>query len=685
MNPVAPVNILLSTNLDNLERIAKTPSRGIGPLTEHIEELINPAGDSYLFSSKNTNFVSLTHELLDKDAFSINLLMQEPDNNILDNLLPKNVNEFMESGGERMRPTFYLMYGIGKSISHHWAGPFICDLIDFNYYQDAAGTFMLQMRFIPHLPLQAVLNLENLGRGSSVLKAPGPSTGTSQGDKQTRNVMGGSDTAVYIGSFKYTQKATMLVKNFSHIGISVDDFIKKVRRLYRNYAKSWGADNLLMIFGEEFKKACQNRLLKTPETGFGGSFSEIVEFFGVQVPASLQDARVFLAEFGIALKVVYPSGDFVNTLNLGGPQDNPLPSISDPLTGFKTSISPLLEAKVFIDIDHKFKKGNKFREVFDTFYKTLTSVSNIPIEPDYLIESNTTVLRYLKKTNMIKQVIENPDSPLVIIGDRTCIKREIYGMKGVGNLMIPLLGEKASRETQESLQQYYVNKTSHSFRSNYFEDVGSIADELSFREAIEWDETDTSNMLTFKANTPDSNILDYNFDLNLETFKEFVKSFSQKPGNKERDFISKSLKSIVPLADLFDIDGLSNDIVKTIGSASFKEVGQRVTITESGYKPAYTQFVKDLHNQALTGRYMSGKIKTVPYFQLSDNIIQGTPCQITINKTPNLDNYPIDPEDTEAFFSGKYIIIGFRHVITPTEVYSEFDVLRVAIKEKSSL
>ena len=60
------------------------------------------------------------------------------------------------------------------------------------------------------------------------------------------------------------------------------------------------------------------------------------------------------------------------------------------------------------------------------------------------------------------------------------------------------------------------------------------------------------------------------------------------------------------------------------------------------------------------------------------------PCHIIINKTPNLDNYPIDTENTEAFFSGDYIITGFRHVITPADAFSEFDLMRISIKKKKT-
>ena len=161
MNPVAPVNILLSTDLNNLERVIESGGN-----------IIQANPGTYLFSSKNTNFISLEHELRDKQGFAVNITIQDPDNNVLDNLLPKNANEFLENDGEKSQITFFLLYGLGKSVSRHWAGPFICQLQDFNYYQTATGTFMIEMSFVPSLPIQAILSLENLGSKSSVLKSP---------------------------------------------------------------------------------------------------------------------------------------------------------------------------------------------------------------------------------------------------------------------------------------------------------------------------------------------------------------------------------------------------------------------------------------------------------------------------------------------------------------------------------
>ena len=664
MNPVAPVNILLSTDLNNLERVIESGGN-----------IIQANPGTYLFSSKNTNFISLEHELRDKQGFAVNITIQDPDNNVLDNLLPKNANEFLENDGEKSQITFFLLYGLGKSVRRHWAGPFICQLQDFNYYQTATGTFMIEMSFVPSLPIQAILSLENLGSKSSVLKSPnGRAKPSSSGDKQSRNTIGSTGTAVKLGNVSYSPRSGgfVSVKGFLDIGISLDDFIEKVRILYTNYARHWGVDNFLMVFGEEFKKACKDKFYKKL-TGFGGSTQDVVNFFGLVVPVSLHTARLFLAEFGIALKVV--SKD--NKRGFGSQDYGELVLEEERLRpGARESV------EIYIDISNKYKDESKFREVFDKFYSTLRSTTGLPISPEYLIESNTQIIRYLKESAGAGNFIKDLKKPLVIIGERNCIAREIHALGGRGEILVPLSDEKTDPAYKELLQNYYVNKTSHVYRSNYFEGAGSLEDDMSFSEALEYDEL--TDMLTFKANTVDSNILDYNFDLNLATFKEFVKSFSQPVGSDQLEYIKNYLSKMIPFSNYFETDEFSESLVKILNSPTFENVGQQVTVTGSGYKSAYANFVKDLNDKGVQGNYMAGTIRTIPYFQLSDNLMLNSPCQITINKTPNLDNYPIDPEDTESFFSGRYIIIGFRHIISSNDVYSEFDVLRIPIREKSS-
>lgn len=675
MNPVAPVNILLSTNLDNLERIVER-GQGIDPFTEFIGELQDPG--SYLFSSKNTNFVSLTHELRFGGGFEINILMQDPGNNVLDNLIPKNVNEFLEDEEAKLRPVFYLMYGVGKDTIRHWGGPFKCELKDFNYYQDTTGTFMVSMSFFPSLPIQAILSLTKMK--SEHLTPP-----TSKGDKQSRNNMGDTGTAVKIGSLKYVNNDVGRALGWRDIKIEPKNFIKAVRILYENYARHWGIENLLMCFGREFYDVCVNRLYNPDRMGMYDrkEGKGAGAYFIPAVPMPIQAARSFLAEFGITLEIVDVDSTPVSLkvpIPIFGTWGATFADIDGP--AIEPVVTHILKKDVYIDIDPKFKNNSDFQAVFEKFYSTLASWAGIPISPEFLIESNTTILGYLKNSKAGVRAIKNPNEPLVIIGERNYIARELYDQKARGEILVPLSDERTDPAYKEKLQYYYVNKTSHSFRSNYFSDVGSTVDDQSYEAPIEHDES--KDMLTFKANTPDANILDYNFDLNLATFAQFIRSFSQKPGDEQEAYINKQLKAIVPFSHNFDIDDLSKKIVSTLKDPNFKDVGQQVTLTGAGYKAAYSNFVKELNDQGVQGHYMAGTIKTVPYFQLSDNMMLNAPCHIIINKTPNLDNYPIDTENTEAFFSGDYIITGFRHVITPADAFSEFDLMRISIKKKKT-
>ena len=62
-------------------------------------------------------------------------------------------------------------------------------------------------------------------------------------------------------------------------------------------------------------------------------------------------------------------------------------------------------------------------------------------------------------------------------------------------------------------------------------------------------------------------------------------------------------------------------------------------------------------------------IKTLPFFNLTDARTMNKPC-IFYSKRVSL--MGVDPVDVMDFFTGEYRIVGFRHVITTSECYSEF-------------
>jgi len=80
----------------------------------------------------------------------------------------------------------------------------------------------------------------------------------------------------------------------------------------------------------------------------------------------------------------------------------------------------------------------------------------------------------------------------------------------------------------------------------------------------------------------------------------------------------------------------------------------------------------------------AGTIKTVPYFNLSDQFVIFSECEIFINKNPSLDDYPPSRENREVFYNGTYIITNFKHVITSREAYSEFSVYKIGYPKKGA-
>ena len=74
---------------------------------------------------------------------------------------------------------------------------------------------------------------------------------------------------------------------------------------------------------------------------------------------------------------------------------------------------------------------------------------------------------------------------------------------------------------------------------------------------------------------------------------------------------------------------------------------------------------------------ITGTIRTLPLFQYSDiHLLRGEECEIKIKESPQLDAYPIIEKEGDTFYDGRYKFIGFTHVITSKEAYSEFTVIK---------
>jgi hypothetical protein len=65
-------------------------------------------------------------------------------------------------------------------------------------------------------------------------------------------------------------------------------------------------------------------------------------------------------------------------------------------------------------------------------------------------------------------------------------------------------------------------------------------------------------------------------------------------------------------------------------------------------------------------------IKTLPFFSLAGNRINGTPCALV----GKLNSITKEQSSKAAFYTGIYSINGWRHYISPSEMYSEFSLVK---------
>ena len=689
MNPVATANILLSTNLANLERFAA-------------DKTLKADAGSYLFSAKNTNFISLEHRLGEKDPMTLKIVMQDPNNGVLENLVPKDILPILENMASIQDPRkldyrsynfqFFVMYGLGTNAAQHWAGPFMTQLYDFNYINAEDGTALVELTLIPSLPIQAQLSLQPLNDSVLVYR---PWSQTPKGweslprgggkfvGRYTTKMTGSTGMQRKLGSITYTLKDTGKPPRWGEVGIGPDRLVKEIRKLYTNYAERWGIENFLMLMSKDFK----NVLLKKLYSGHAAAFVQGALFgignkLAIMVSPTLEEAKALFDQFGISL-IYFPQP------NARGGHGNSLGALVGPaqaqgagsagLPAQMPGASPLpVQSKsntvdVYIDINDSFKRANNFKSVFEAFYGGLAGniPGGAPIIVDYVMENNTTIVNYLKQSGL-KDYIKVEGQPFVVVGDRNSIGREIYNHGGVGITLSPLSDERSGGGYKGLVRDYYVNKVSH-YSSNYFEDVGS--NDQAYQPPRKDDED--SKTLILKANTPDANIISYNMDANLNSLNAILKVFSRRVAARMKvGQFYHHLKTLTPDADSFKLMEIAENTVKVLKKLASKPLGLSYTVPDDP-GPGIAEYMKTFSEEGAEGKLIFGTIRTVPYFQLSDMLMLNSTCEVTIKKNSSPDNYPLDFEDSDSVYNGKYQIIGFNHVITSDDAYSEFEVTKI--------
>jgi hypothetical protein len=159
---------------------------------------------------------------------------------------------------------------------------------------------------------------------------------------------------------------------------------------------------------------------------------------------------------------------------------------------------------------------------------------------------------------------------------------------------------------------------------------------------------------------------DYNLIFSLLS-KEVLNSDAFKYTEVDEDTVS-DIEAFSLFVEALFTTGLNKSPTLTIA-------GRNGSPVEKNVKAALFQYIYTTTAPTLT-------IRTLPFFHLSNiNTITGKTC-ILISKRMVNQVSPVNPQlenidNTLDFFSGVYNIVGAKHIITTSECYSEFIIMKL--------
>jgi len=675
MNPVAAPSILLSTNKANLERFIRTGE-------------VEADKGSGIFSPTNTNFLSLEHtmELAGKGGglshFSIKLKIQDPDDTFMKAFIHSDVLSVIKDElPEGRQVDFFIMYGLGNNKSRHWAGPFICNVLEFRNYSTGEGSDIVEMTLMALLPLQANLTLQTSPDivhplvKSYISTRPLWSTVAGRINATPFSVLptGGTSvdsSPVDLGLLSDEPLMGPTMATPPEWKISPDQLVEAIRKLYTNYANVWGIPNFICYLTKEFRNLISQLLdAKIPMLGVTW----------INQAKNITDINTFLAEFGLTVYYQRSAPTPVRTTTPMGPPITP------------PSPSPVPKGTIMLDMTKECREKIDFLLIFKKFYSKLGSYTGKTLIVDAFVENNPTIVKYMKGKGS-STAITDVDKPVVIVGELNLIKDELRNFGNVKLIVKPLDPDGAPGKAfaKESIHQYYVNKLLGRFASHYFTDLDEVND-------FDLDEMETRGPddipLKFEAHTANSNITSYNFDANLFTFAAIRRKLGKIDATHDevQKHILNTLGQLAENSENFDLSGVAASLTEEIlaNSKDPKSTGFTYKVPNSkNWKPIISNFLNYFYTVAVKSG-ITGTIRTFPYFQLSDQFMLGSQCQVKIKEAPSVLPLAVDDKgkllnpknfgEKDTFYNGIYTITGFKHVISERDVFSEFKIMKVAL------
>lgn len=648
-----PVNIFMSISSPLIESTREEV--GVDDFYP-IENTDEKAGQ-YVFNSNSVGFRDLSYTYKKGEKPLIELTIDDPGSEFLQRVLSFNAenefqsqqfeNQLIESGGANLRPVVSIAFGIGSD-ERFWAGPFQTQVVLATHgFTDKAVEFVT-LSLVP---------FDYLNTSLSLYKALKDLGFPQETDSYTMSLVNFSHK---IGDIKYKDNGTF-EENFTPQGV--------LDGVYELIAGEGGLLDKLEV---------KNRLFLLPY-----NLEKILDStFSASAPRGVKRAKERLKEEKKltgkeAIRTVYDLT--LNPINYDIPRQTTAKfnAVAQTLTsmGLNVIYPNFPGGDIIVKIDPEYKsKFNFYKFIFKFFNgvdSTLSDNENLTLQ----FESNKEIIKLLKESENFGEHITDEDHPVLIIGNPTNIREMVYGevIQETTQTKIPKPYQFAKTDEKylKNIRSFLNDKQK---TDNYYVALatGGAVDPTDDPDSTTDVLKNTGTLINFEANTPHANIISYQSlddSVSYLAYKlapisgaeDALKDLAAKYGNVE--IMKEQLiyePDMVKMVDIFE--KATKNPIYAINSED-----------NINAKRLYASFL-----DSLTQLPIQLRVRTVPFFNLSDSNLLGSLCNVLINKNPDANQRFRESSGSyvNSFYSGVYKIISFTHVINGKESYSEFDLIK---------
>lgn len=683
--------------------------------------------DLKVFSKGDGRLISFTHELganeggkakneisikfIDYDNYFTNSLFDrkfddvinqardivglEPRDNPVSNTAKPSQFDYQEELNEAIKggvPKFYIAYGLGSN-TNHWAGPFVCHLVNGIYQESGNDVLTLELKFIPEFRSDIV-----------------PRQTDDKGPQVDTEVQRTVNVAQFLFNTTGEKDSTQRKIEKVQVRWLIENLQLTLEQAILKYLEGCGYRNVLLMFSDVEKimednnydtftglkqirwdkKHRRPRNVRIDDTSKLGYHGDVESWYDLN--------RIFDL---LGLELSFPE------LAFKGTNEAEVNWVNNPFITEQVTSSRVIEGddtlvnqkdNVIYGITlRKPKEGESvFKPVMDLLKNFQDHVLRL-VTPYVGVEANALIVEEWRKAH--PDYIPDADEPVIVIGEEALIQKVLYHkennllrvsdyIKPEKNSVVSFIANQAD-DYRAFMKQFHVTKRGKSF---FDYDSNRLPDEYGYTDNLE---VERFAVPVFKINTQNPNVLRFTakskgiffstLASTCQTIATFIKESLNAPKEKDdyqRNLPDKFKQLTARVLDRAHSEGNTNDVYDFMGSTKpdFFEIASDISELvfsgapigpspiSTGKSP--TAFLAYINNFFKMFRHLHQcSIKTVPYFNLSELSILNEKCILL----KNLVSPVAEPRgDTKSIYTGIWSFRGFKHVLSNTDAYSEF-------------